>query len=43
MKRLLLATLAVASLSAGEVTARITIEAGQSGHAVSPLLHGIFF
>lgn len=43
MKRLLLAAVAAASLAAAETVTRITIDAGQPGHAVSPLLHGVFF
>src|SRR3954471_15788300 len=43
MKRLLLAALTASVLSAAEVITHITIEAGEPGHAVSPLLHGIFF
>ena len=43
MKRFLFAALAASSLTAAEVATRITIEAGEPGHAVSPLLHGIFF
>ncbi len=41
--RFLAALLAFTALRAAEVTTRITIEAGEPGHAVSPLLHGIFF
>src|SRR5471030_4855 len=33
----------VSAASAAEVSIRIEIEAGEPGHAVSPLLHGIFF
>ncbi len=32
-----------ASLVAADIPARLTIDAGAPGHAVSPLLHGIFF
>src|SRR3954468_19038648 len=38
-----LAPLLVASARASEIPVRVTVDVTQPGHAVSPMLHGLFF